>query len=299
MKYLAIIVIAMQVLFISCNKEDDIPENKQDVIIEKKEPGYFVLTELKNSVKSSTIDSQVKSAQAGFDLGDLNASMQYSFILVNGGDQPVFDVHLVTDNPAFTISPGAISVLEGNTRMDGSGSGFIPLISLGIVHGTRINGFGFSDLLPMGTNTSVLTVTGKTIDGNDTIEINSDFEFTVNAKVMDIKLYANNSEVDLTRNYGGSSSTLGGLGFIRYYDVGSGNLEIENTGNVDIELTYGSDNNLAYGNEIAILKPNEKRQMEIIGYTFLTFRLDGNGTIADNNRIQLGNDGKGYFRVSR
>jgi hypothetical protein len=299
MKHLAIIVIVMQVIFVSCNKEDDIIENKKDDGIEMKEPGYFVLTELKNSVKSSTIDSQLKSAQTGFDLGDLKASMQYSFILVNGGDQPVFDIALNTDNPAFTISPGAISLLEGNARFDNtSGSGFIPLISLGIVHGTRINGFGFSDVLPMGANTSVLTITGKTIDGSDTIDISSDFEFTVNAKLMDIKLYAGNKEIDLTKNYDGSSTTLGGLGFMRHYNAGSGNLEIENTGNVDIELTYGSDKDLN-GSDIAMLKPNEKKQMEIIGYNFMTFQLDGNGTIADNKRIELGNDGKGYFRVGR
>ncbi len=291
MKHLAIIVIVMQVIFISCNKEDDIIENEKDDGIEMKEPGYFVLTELKNSVKSSTIDSQLKSAQAGFDLGDIKASMQYSFILMNGGDQPVFDITLKTNNPAFAISPAAISVLEGNVRFDNtSGSGFIPLVSLGIVHGTRINGFGFSDVLPMGTNTSVLTITGKTIDGSDTIEISSDFEFTVNAKVMDIKLYANYKEIDLTKNYGGHSTTLGGLGFMRTYWVSSGKLEIENTGNVAIDLTYESNNEM--------LEPNEKKQIEISGGSNMTFSLDGNGTIADNNRIQLGNDGIGYFMIS-
>jgi hypothetical protein len=256
MKHLVIIVIVMQVFFISCNKEDDIIEKKKDDIIEKKEPGFFVLTGLKTSVKSSYTDYQLKSAQTDFDLGDLKASMTHSFILVNGGDQPIFDIVLNTDNPAFTISPGAISLLEGNARFDNtSGSGFIPLISLGIIHGTHINGFGFTDLLPKGINTSLLTITGKTIDGNDTIEISSEFEFTVNAKVMDIKLYANNSEIDLTRNYEGWSTTLGGLGFMRLYNVNTDSLEIENTGNVDIDLTYGSDNE--------ILKPNEKKQMEM------------------------------------
>lgn len=84
---------------------------------------------------------------------------------------------------------------------------------------------------------------------------------------------------------------------MRLYNVNTDSLEIENTGNVDIDLTYGSDNDL-YGSDIAILKPNEKKQMEIISYNFMTFQLDGNGTIADNNRIQLGNDGKGYFRIN-
>jgi hypothetical protein len=291
MKHLVIIAIVMQVIFISCNKEDDIIEKDKDDIIEKMEPGFFVLTGLKTSVKSSYTDYQLKSAQTDFDLGDLKASMTHSFILVNGGDQPIFDILLNTDNPAFTISPGSISLLEGNARFDKtSGSGFIPLISLGIIHGIHINGVGFTDLLSKGINTSLLTITGKTIDGNDTIEISSEFEFAVNAKVMDIKLYVNNSEIDLTKNYGGSSTTLGGLGFMRLYHVSSGNLEIENTGNVDIDLTYGSDNE--------ILMPNEKKQIEMSAGKIMIFGLDGNGTIADNNRIQLGNDGIGYFTVS-
>jgi hypothetical protein len=291
MKHLVIIAIVMQVIFISCNKEDDIIEKDKDDIIEKMEPGFFVLTGLKTSVKSSYTDYQLKSAQTDFDLGDLKASMTHSFILVNGGDQPIFDILLNTDNPAFTISPGSISLLEGNARFDKtSGSGFIPLISLGIIHGIHINGVGFTDLLSKGINTSLLTITGKTIDGNDTIEISSEFEFAVNAKVMDIKLYVNNSEIDLTKNYGGSSTTLGGLGFMRLYHVSSGNLEIENIGNVDIDLTYGSDNE--------ILMPNEKKQIEMSAGKIMIFGLDGNGTIADNNRIQLGNDGIGYFTVS-
>jgi len=142
----------------------------------------------------------------------------------------------------------------------------------------------------MGINTSVLTITGKTIDGSDTIDISSDFEFTVNAKVMDIKLYVDNSEIDLTKNYDGASTTLGGLGFMRLYRVKPGNLEIENTGNVTIDLTYGGNKEM--------LKPNEKTQIEIFGGSNITFSLDGNGTIADNNRIQLGNDGIGYFMIS-
>jgi hypothetical protein len=289
MKHVVIIAIVMQVFFISCSKEDDIIDKKKDDNIEKKEPGFFVLTGLKTSVKSAYSESQLKSAQTDFDLGDLKASMTHSFILVNGGDQPIFNIVLNTDNPAFTISPDAISLLEGNARFENtSGSGFIPLISLGIIHGTHINGFGFTDLLPKGMNTSLLTITGKTLDGNDTIDISSEFEFSVNAKVMDIKLYANNSEIDLTRNYEGSSTTLGGLGFMRLYNVNTDSLEIENTGNVDIDLTYGSNNE--------ILEPNEKKQIKNINK--MIFRLDGNGTIADNKRIQLGNDGIGYFRIN-
>ncbi|MFW5794635.1 MAG: hypothetical protein ACOCV1_04035 [Bacillota bacterium] len=69
MKYLVITLFIMHVIFISCNKENN--------IIEKKESGYFVLTELKNSFKGSNMDYNLKSTQADFELGNLKASMQY------------------------------------------------------------------------------------------------------------------------------------------------------------------------------------------------------------------------------
>jgi len=48
--------------------------------------------------------------------------MQYSINLVNGGDQPIFDIALNTDNPAFTISPAAISLLITGKPIDGNGT---------------------------------------------------------------------------------------------------------------------------------------------------------------------------------
>jgi hypothetical protein len=282
MKRIVIIFIVTQVIFISCKKDDQ--------FIEKKEPGFFVLNELKSSMKSSGSDHVLESMQSGFNLFDVKASMNYSFILTNGGDQPIFDIILSTDNESFPISPGKISRLEGNAQFDKTSvGGFIPLISLKVIHGIHLNGVGLTKLLPMGINSSVLTISGKTLDGTDTISISAVYDLMVFAKVMDVKLYVGNSEIELTKNYEGISTTLGGLGFMRIYHVRSGNLVIENTGNVDIDLTYGNDHEkLEPDANIKIVMPEKN----------MIFKLDGNGTISDNNRIQLGNDGIGYFTVS-
>lgn len=285
MKNLTIILIAIQLVLVSCENVDN--------ALEKKESGYFVIAELNNSLKSVNTEPKLKSAQTNFNLGDLKASMQYSFILLNGGDQPIFDIVLNTDNSAFTLSPNAISLIVSNPNPDKiSNIGFIPIISLEIIHGIHINGVGVADILPMGINTSKISIKGKTIDGNDTIEISSDFDFTVNAKVMDIKLYADGSEIDLTKNDGGSFSTLGGLGSIRRYEINSSNFEIENIGNVVIDLTYGHGYE---DNKHLSLEPNDKKQINDSWSPMLS--LDGNGTITDNNRIQLGNDGIGYLKI--
>ena len=46
----------------------------------------------------------------------------------------------------------------------------ILLIALEVVHGTQLNGVGYSELLPMGENLVTLSITGKTIENNDTIK---------------------------------------------------------------------------------------------------------------------------------
>ena len=282
MKRLTTMVILIQVLFISCHKED----------IEDKEPGFFVLTELVSSSKGSTATTRFKSGQAGYDLGELKSSREYSFILANGGDEPIFDIVLSSDNAAFQISPEEISYMENGQFGNTTSSGIIPIISLGVIHGMQINGVGFTDLLPPGVNTSTIKIKGKTTENNQTINISSEFDFSVDAKIMDVKLYVDGLEFDITENYGGISTTLGGLGFMRHYQINSPNLEIENTGNVDINLTIG------YGSESYTkrLVPTKKIPIEISGPTF--FRLESNGTITDNNRIQLGNDGIGYFAMT-
>lgn len=290
MRHLILSFIVLQVIFISCKKDED--------IIEIKEPGYFVLTELQGSIKTSDAKKVFKSSQSDFNLGEIKASMNYSFILTNGGHQPIFDIALSTDKKSFIVSPKEISRLEGNKQIGNTlSSGFIPVISLGVVHGIQLNGFGFTDLLAMGDNTSILEVTGKTLYGNDTIPISSSYDFTVDAKVMDIKLYVDGSEMDITANTGEVTSSFGGLGSLRVYLINSSNLEIENTGNVNINLTYGSNNiDITDGGLDMLLEPNDKKQISISGHIY--FRLDGNGTITDYNRIQLGNDGTGYFVIA-
>jgi hypothetical protein len=285
MKRLLIFLIGFQLIILSCKKDNE------DII--KDEPGYFVLTELRDNLKSYYNRYRFKSLNTSFDLGDVKASKEFFFLLTNGGDQPIFEIQLITDNESFMISPERITKLESSASFNyEENTGFIPIITLGINHGTKLNGVGYTALLPMNINTSLLTITGKTIKDNDTITISSEFNFTVDAKIMDIRLYDQNNEINLTLPAGGASTTLGGLGFMRFYNVSSYNIEIENIGNVTINLSYGEE----YGDKQSIvIDPIVKKQLSIQSFT--TFVLDGGGTITDNDRIQLGNDGKGYFML--
>ena len=283
--YLAIILLSIS----ACNKDDEQRQSKA---------GSFLLTAINNTnVKSASIisNSPVKNE---FLLGDLKASKEFFFLLSNGGDNPIVDIRFKTDNPQFTIVPESISSLSGKSSTDNDN--FIPLISLGILHGTRINGIGYTDMLPMGENTATLTITGKTVENGQTIELESKYSFTVNAKKMDISLSVDGNPIDLLSPSGtaGSGRNYGGLGALRIYEVKSSTLTIQNIGNVEISLTQiemANNGTLKTLDAIPIL-PDQSANINIIE-RFNVLSLNSNGTITDDSRIQLGNDGKGYLSI--
>ncbi|MCX6268809.1 MAG: hypothetical protein NTW16_15900 [Bacteroidetes bacterium] len=283
--YLAQIIFLIFTLS-SCNKDND--------NIKKRTPGYFVLAELNNS-ESSSLKSTKNVSSSSFDFGDLKASKEFYFLLVNGGDEPIFNIALSTDNSHFAINPSQINQLSAGTLITNvENSGIIPILTFGITHGTNLNGVGYSELLPMGINTSVLNITGQTINNGDTIDINNSFNITVNAQVMDIELYEGSDKINLTTPKGSVSSNLGGLGFIRVYSIyDTSRISIKNIGNVTIDLFYGDP--YIQNNHIAIFQ-SDSVSIKLADFINMLV-LDSKGTITDNSRIQLGNDGKGYFSI--
>jgi len=274
--YLFLLLIAV----LSCKKDDVVVQTK---------PGYFVLTELKSPhLKSATIDS----VKTQFLLGDIKASKEYFFILSNGGDQSIYNVGFQSDNPAFKIFPEKINELAGSK----AASNLIPLISLNVIHGTRLNGIGYTNLLPMNMNSATITICGKIIENGDSVEIKSTYSFQVNARVMDVSLFQDDKEIDLTKPFASTSSNLGGLGFIKMFRVSYANVTLQNKGNVDINSTsYTQDLSGAMVKGKPVMAfAGQPLQMDIKkGFTII--ELDSDGTITNDEKIQIGNNGKGYF----
>jgi hypothetical protein len=273
--YLFIIVMAV----FSCNKEDAAPST----------PGYFILTELKSpTLKNALVDS----VKTQFLLGDVKASKEFYFILSNGGDEPIFDVEFKSDNPAFQLFPEKIDELAGAKTVNN----MIPLIALNVIHGLQLNGVGYSNLLPMNSNASTVTITGKILQDGVAIEIKSTFSFKVNALMMDINLLKDNVPMDITQHSMSVSSNLGGLGFVRLYQVSTGNISLQNSGNVDINASSYTQNNLGLmikGQTVPLSKGSSLPLQLKNGLTII--ELDSDGTITNDERIQLGNNGNGYF----
>ncbi len=282
-------ILAMLVLSMASCKMDDLSSGARS--------GYFILSELKKDVlANSNGDLRLKSGDLDFSLGTIKASREFYFLITNGGDEPIVDIQLTTGDEAFIISPDRIESLPGRTGTDDlDHPTVIPILTLGVLHGLQLNGVGYTDLLEMGSNSSYIYISGKTLDQGETITIADEFTIGINACVMDIALSCYGSELDLTEWDGAVSSNMGGLGFVRYYKVYEDQVEIKNTGNVDIEVFHGDDDRTIHSNHFTLV-PGDT---ETIGlYDNLIFlKLDSEGTMADDQRIQLGNDGNGYLCV--
>jgi len=277
------------ILFLAgCNDEE----------VKKTKSGYFTLSPLK-----SPSNGRIRSANevtTDFDLGDLKASREFYFILGNGGENPITEITLETNDPRFIVSPQNIGSLPGTN----STGAIIPLISLGVIHGVQLNGVGFTDILEMGEHSIVLTIKGKTIENEILIDLESEFTLTINAKVMDIELSEVGNEIDLTNPLTFTSGVIGagGLGVVPGYALSSRIVTIKNTGNVDIRVIVKFVGDTETFHDIVII-PNQSSDFDLthpisVEPIMTLFSLDGNGTVTNYNRIQMGNDGKGYFAIN-
>lgn len=263
-----------------------------------KKAGYFTLTAIQNpDFKSANVN--YKSANTKFSLGDVKDSKEFYFLIANGGENSIFDVMLSTDNSQFIIAPENISLLPGSNSK--GSNNIIPLVSLGVLHGIQLNGIGSAGLLPMGENSAELTITGKTIENGDTIDLESTFVFNVKAKVMDIELANNGQPIDLNNPTGGSG-LFGNLDinrFIRIYEVTSGTLEVKNVGNVDITLrplTFDENGKRKDLSSISLFQNHTESVSTPQSQTsFLILEFDSDGTITNDSHIQLSSEGKGYI----
>jgi hypothetical protein len=169
-------------LFVACQQQNQVVEPASTA-------GYFVV--------SATSDGSLPGGRTGqgaagskFGLGDLKASREVLFVLVNGGEGAIFDVTLTSDKGPFEVSPKRIQSLPGK-----GSTGIVPLIKVGILHGRQLNGTGLAAALPAGLNESTLKLKGKTIANKDTVEVSGEFTVTVQAKVAGLKVLRNGVEL--------------------------------------------------------------------------------------------------------
>ncbi len=162
-------------------------------------------------------------ANPEFDLGELHGSNKYLFSVANGGDEDIFNVTLSSDNAPFEISPKNISTIPG--KLSG---GVVPVLTVGITHGLRLNGVGIAPTLPKGPNQARIKLKGKTLSGKDTIEVTGEFIVKVEAKVMDAKVLSGDVEAIVGTNSSGTPPLV---------VEPAKTVKLVNTGNVTIQAS--------------------------------------------------------------
>lgn len=91
------------------------------------------------------------------DVGCLLKSGNYYFILNNNTDYELTDITINSSNPAYNVTPEAITSIG----VVGKSTGITPMIRVAINHGTPLNDMGTPDALQKGTAKTEVTISGK------------------------------------------------------------------------------------------------------------------------------------------
>jgi hypothetical protein len=234
------------------------------------------------------------AGETAFDLGSLKGSRDFYFLLGNTGETAIENIVLTSSNDAFAVTPGEISALEP-TADASYDVGLLPVIRVSVNHGTALEGIGFTDLLPPGENSAVITVSGTTVEEDAEIDVGLDIEMTVDAQILDLALYCDDAPVEFgspSTNWG--TNTYGGMGTLPGYFC-SGVVEIENTGTVDFTEqgyaidTYDVVTSQAFSPGDRITVPTDVLPLVI--------EVDGDNTVSDGDVHTIGNNGKIYFVI--
>jgi len=234
---------------------------------------------------------QVSSfAGPSFDLGTIRATDEFFFILSNAGGASITGITIVSDNPAFEVSPTAISELPPDT---GTAS-VTPVVRVTAVHGIPVSGIGFANLLLAGANNAVIDFNGTTTDSlGASIAVALDATLTVNALLFDIQITDAVGVVDLTMTSGTETGIPeAGGGSVPVIGV-QGDILVENTGNVDIVVSANApvpgsgtpgSGTLTPGTSFAFLAAD-------FPISPLYLIMDGGGTVSDQSRLPILNNG--------
>lgn len=241
-KIYLIMVLAVVTAMVGCSKKNNTdptptPTTEQTTL----KPGAFGLTQMQTNKRirkqvingityvpyeaPANINQRTTANAVSFDLGNLKSSKSFYFMLSNAGGQAITNVTIESNNPQFEVFPKSID------KIDSAGAGgIVPLLELGVIHGNRLNGLGFQNLLPMGDNTVEVTIKGKTQGENGEEDVELKAEIKLFAEVMAVEFYINDTKQgfrDAVGNY-----------FSLYNIDDNQTFKIKNTGNVEIKLQH-------------------------------------------------------------
>ncbi len=176
----------------------------ETVVTLEPEAGRFGLSQLEGLEKTRAATGVKEGENVHFNLGSIRGSTPFFFLLYNTGSRPITGVTLSSRGGGnFEVYPASI-----DTLYSGDNLGMLPIIKVSAIHGTQLNGIGFLPLMPKGTNSTVVMITGstKTASGADTT-VQFEAAMSVEALVMDFAVGTASTRIDLSR--WGQSSAFG------------------------------------------------------------------------------------------
>lgn len=102
------------------------------------------------------------SSNSTYQLGNIDSTTTYLFMLRNTGSLPLVNIQLASDNPDVVITPNSIGILSP----DGSG-GMSPIIQVSVKHGSGIGHYGYAPLLTPGSLS--FGISASAVNGLDSV----------------------------------------------------------------------------------------------------------------------------------
>jgi hypothetical protein len=258
--------------------------------------GKFSLSRTQNLAKTSGTASSDADGRTGFDLGSVKGSASFYFLLYNVGFSPITDISIAFADSHFSAYPERM-----DTLFPGIDIGLLPVLKVQAAHGTALNGVGSRPLLPMGSDTAVLTIKGstRTQAGKDST-LTLAARMSVRALVADIEVRDDGKALPLGNPAGHVQGDFpDGIGAMPFYAVSGCTVTVKNTGNVPLALKAWSQqvdsgdtvfkaafsSTVNVGDSAAVARTGGRQVLCV----------DGNNTIADPSKLPLAANGKYYF----
>lgn len=297
MKHTFTIIFSVSLLIWGCENPST---DDTDLIPSSTSQGQLVLTPLEGMGRLVNHQSLSKASDGDtvdFDLGPIKASKNFYFILKNTGGTAITDISINSNNSDFTVSPAQIGILQPDSI-----SSIVPILSIGAMHGTALDGIGFIEIMEAGINSTLISIAGITSnDTSDAIQVGITANMLVEALVVDIRVFNQGGEIDLANPRYLEEGIFDGVNVPLPQYSCADSFSVINTSNVAITVSEwaGLSYQMGYLREhILAIGDTLRGRMETdlgSGYYQHFLQFSAEGTIVNPERLRIATNGAAHL----
>jgi len=241
------------------------------------------------------LGQDTKSAGIVIDMGRIRVGGYVFNLITNQGSNAIKDIIISGNHSAITNAPAKQSELKGLNSLKSSKGSFDNtfIVATKIFHGKDTLGYG--PLLTTGN--FKIHIVGTTVSGNeetstDSMAVTASIEIKAVPLFADFDLLVDGVKLNFNEPTNTGTTTLGGVGFLPYYVVGTKNIKFVNKGNVDLGLKMTRTNSDIIETDFGSIAPDEFKELSFNG--FRKFQIDTGRTVSDYTKFTIGNDSNIY-----